>query len=582
MSDKINPGQPISPPPDFPIVWENPVDAKLTWRHDSHGTVPMAPLSGSVGTVVMRGFNAAFIQLGLPMQVRTLRINGYSYATRELANKSPRFMQKTMGLVNRVAPSLGKRIMGRAMSNMSEQLLNQLQPTLARLDTYWQDELLPQNRQHLAYFESCDLRGLSLTQLRRHLAEGLKRTERLGELHALAGIPAVMAMSLFEEFYQELFPKATSLEALRLIQGMDSQTVSGDRALWALSRLALTMPTVKQLLVENEPELVMTTLEQSDEGQRFLAELQTYLDEYGQRLNVFADLTEPSWVEEPVTAVACLRSYLNQPDANPEALQAHLTAEREQAIAAARRQLAGQPAEIITKFETLLRAAQAGAAVKEDNHWMLQRLFYQMRRLALVLGQRLCEAGLLPAAADVFYLSAEELLAGTAASATLIEERKAAKSHFSRITPPPMLGTAPLFEPPDIGPFRRAMQKADSAAPKGRGDDAQILRGQAASAGTVRGVARVITTLAEANKLRSGEVLVTRATTPPWTPLFGIATAVVTDTGGVLSHCAVVAREYGIPAVVGTATATQRLQDGQLLEVDGSAGTVRILSTPSM
>ena len=104
-----------------------------------------------------------------------------------------------------------------------------------------------------------------------------------------------------------------------------------------------------------------------------------------------------------------------------------------------------------------------------------------------------------------------------------------------------------------------------------------MLRGHAGSAGVVRGPARVIHTLSESAKLRLGDVLVAATTTPPWTPLFAIAGAVVTDTGGVLSHCAVVAREYRIPAVVGTGNATQRIHNGQMVEVDGSAGIVRLL-----
>jgi pyruvate,water dikinase len=87
----------------------------------------------------------------------------------------------------------------------------------------------------------------------------------------------------------------------------------------------------------------------------------------------------------------------------------------------------------------------------------------------------------------------------------------------------------------------------------------------------------VIRTLADADRLQPGDVLVTIATLPPWTPLFTTAVAVVTDVGGILSHCAVVAREYGIPAVVGTGVATTVVQEGQLVEVDGSAGVVRIL-----
>jgi pyruvate,water dikinase len=107
---------------------------------------------------------------------------------------------------------------------------------------------------------------------------------------------------------------------------------------------------------------------------------------------------------------------------------------------------------------------------------------------------------------------------------------------------------------------------------------AQRVQGQAAAVGVRRGRARIIHTLADAGKLQPGEVLITKATTPPWTPLFGVATAVVTDTGGILSHCAVVAREYGIPAVVGTGQATQIFRDGQLLEVNGTVGTVCLLS----
>jgi pyruvate,water dikinase len=93
----------------------------------------------------------------------------------------------------------------------------------------------------------------------------------------------------------------------------------------------------------------------------------------------------------------------------------------------------------------------------------------------------------------------------------------------------------------------------------------------------VRGPAKVVRSLAEAAKLRPGDVLVAETTAPPWTPLFATAAAIVTDTGGVLSHCAVVAREYHIPAVVGTGKATARLRDGQIVEVDGGAGVVRVV-----
>jgi pyruvate,water dikinase len=93
----------------------------------------------------------------------------------------------------------------------------------------------------------------------------------------------------------------------------------------------------------------------------------------------------------------------------------------------------------------------------------------------------------------------------------------------------------------------------------------------------VTGIARVILSLEDAGRLNRGDILVTDTTAPPWTPLFATAGGIVTDTGGILSHCAVVAREYRIPAVVGTGGATAAIKDGQMIEVDGEAGTVRIV-----
>jgi len=109
-------------------------------------------------------------------------------------------------------------------------------------------------------------------------------------------------------------------------------------------------------------------------------------------------------------------------------------------------------------------------------------------------------------------------------------------------------------------------------------DKAGVLRGNPGSPGVVRGRARVLRSLPEGNNgLEEGDILVAETTAPPWTPLFGVAAAVVTDTGGILSHSAVVAREYGIPAVVGASSATTAIADGDVVEVDGDAGTVRIV-----
>lgn len=578
MTYKAAPGQAIIAPPDFPVVWGNLADPRLHWRLDGHVTTAKAPLSGSVSTAVLRGFSHAFAHLGLGIQIRTAVINGYGYSTIVPTTMPPLLLRWVMSTLNHAAPPIVKWIMARQQKAISQKQLAIIQPILSSFDAYWHDELLPQNRAQLAFFEEADLLAMSLPQLRAHLAEALQRSETMGKLHALAAFPAIVAMSLFEEFFIEQFPTATPLDALRLLQGVDNQTLCGDRELWQLSRKAFATPTVKAILEKHEPASALTALGQFPEGRWFLDELQAYLQKHGRRLNIFGQLTEPSWIEEPVTAVACLQTYLTQHDNNLEAVQMRLMLERDQAIAKARRMLAERSPMVPARFESLLTAAQHAAGVKEDNHWLIQALFYEMRRLALVLGQQLYETGALVSSEDVFYLTAEELTTDILLPPAEINERKAARAHFSQVAPPSQLGTISTMPLPNT-PFFRAIQKADVARPKSQVSPACQVQGQAASVGLRQGRARIIHTLADANKLQPGEVLITKATTPPWTPLFGVATAVVTDTGGILSHCAVVAREYGIPAVVGTGKATQLFCDGQLLEVNGTDGTVCLLPT---
>ncbi len=123
----------------------------------------------------------------------------------------------------------------------------------------------------------------------------------------------------------------------------------------------------------------------------------------------------------------------------------------------------------------------------------------------------------------------------------------------------------------------RALFKGEMSPANTSNREMNKAKGLPGSAGVARGTARVIHSLAEAGRLQPGDVLVTVSTEPPWTPLFATASAVVTDSGGVLSHSAAVAREYRIPAVVGTGNATTTFKDGQLIEVDGNAGIVRVV-----
>jgi pyruvate,water dikinase len=212
----------------------------------------------------------------------------------------------------------------------------------------------------------------------------------------------------------------------------------------------------------------------------------------------------------------------------------------------------------LEKFRHLLGHASSYLTLREDRMLVLGRSRSSMRAPVLAIGRSLCRDAGLDAPDDAFFLDFEELQAAASGGRDLrgvVAERRAADAYWRNVVPPALLGPrASKDAPPEI----------------------TAIKGVPASKGAVRAVARVVFDLRDAHRLQQGEVLVTRSTAPPWTPLFAVAGAVVTDAGGLLSHCAIVAREYGIPAVVGTSVATLLIPDGAIVNVDGASGVVTV------
>jgi pyruvate,water dikinase len=197
----------------------------------------------------------------------------------------------------------------------------------------------------------------------------------------------------------------------------------------------------------------------------------------------------------------------------------------------------------------------------------------------LALGRKLAAAGALTSPEQVFYFTSPELRDAahhpTPEVRKTADQRQAEYTAYREMTPPPFVGAPPDMAslPPELVPLMTLF--FGIGQPEVEGTE---IKGQAASKGVVRATARVIKDLGEADRLQPGEVLVCATTAPPWTPLFAIAAAVVTDSGGVLSHSAICAREYAIPCVVATHVATHMIEDGATITVDGTNGVVRIES----
>jgi len=550
----------IPAPPDFPVEWEKPEDANGFWERElQHVPKQATVLEYDLQTrLIENGFNVAFEAQELPVRNAYRRFNTYVYQSIAPISHDPVVIEE-----------LGRR----AQARMGE--------TLGRLLETWETEFLPEIKESIAHWESFDLPGTSDSGLVAHLDETIRRFERAWDIHFRAVFPGLMGMSLFDDFYREVFGVPDAYAAVRLFQGLDNLSLEADRELYRLSRKAAASPAVLAALARSTPEEGIAELEGTSDGRAFLAELGEYLERYGKRHDGYISWSEPSWIENPLPVLTNLRDYLGRSDRDPDAELAALAAERERLVGEARRLLEERPPEVRGQFEFLLEAGQGGTILQENhNFWIDGRVNHEVRQVLLESGRRLAEHGAVGVRDDVFHLTLDEVREALGGAAALdlkerVAERKDELARWAGVQAPPVLGTFPPGPPPD-DPVARAIFKMFGGMPK-EPVQANEITGMPGSPGVARGTARVIGSLSEAHRLEAGDVLVTGTTSPPWTPLFATVAAVVTDTGGILSHAAVVAREYMIPAVLGTKRATAAIRDGQLVEVDGDEGVVRVL-----
>jgi phosphohistidine swiveling domain-containing protein len=289
------------------------------------------------------------------------------------------------------------------------------------------------------------------------------------------------------------------------------------------------------------------------------------------------DFAKPVPADDPAPLIETCRLYISGQGADPHARQRAAAERRQQATEAMLKKLTGLRLKI---FRKLVGWAQTTVPLREDSIADLGLGYPLLRQMLLELGRRLVQAGVIEQAADIFWLYETEVIqAATALDkdepvsrlAECIPQRKAVWRAERRVPPPPGLPVGQKFFGMDlekIGPARVSDQTGD------------ILKGAGTSSGRVTAPACVLHGPEDFDQMKPGQVLVAAITTPAWTPLFAMAAAVVTDIGGPLSHGSIVAREYGIPAVMGTGVATKRIKSRQTITVDGSAGTVTLATRP--
>jgi pyruvate,water dikinase len=445
-----------------------------------------------------------------------------------------------------------------------------------KLGERWEKEWLPKIKEQIARSKMSDYSGYSDADLMRRFDEMVEEILYRWYVHGML-LYSFAAANDFSDFFKEHVAEGSSMEGYEALQGFETEATHSSRGLWKLSRNVRGNPELKGLFESTPPNELIGKLETSEAGKAFLADLDTYLQDYGWRSDSVYELTKPAWWERREIPLGAVQGYVAIEDASdPDSQLRSAIARREELLKLAHDKLANDPGKL-KEFNALYDAAKSFTPIVEDhNHWIDQIGDISLRYPALEMGKRLAAKGVIAEPEDVFMLRVEELHEAMSGKdfKSLIADRKAAMDRFSKIVPPPFIGPPP---PPSGDPVEDVLYRF-FGTPVEPSTDASVLSGIAASPGVVTGRAKVVKSLDEASKLQQGDIMVCEMTLPAWTPLFSTVSAVVSDTGGILSHCAIVAREYRIPCVAGTAVGTVTIKDGQTITVDGSKGLVRIES----
>jgi pyruvate,water dikinase len=550
---------PVQPPPGF-------------WQRSNYAARPLSPMARST---VLRGQADNLRHLltyGLGESLELREIGGRLYSRFALPDGPAGFAAKLNRVVAAVRADEPAAVVRR-----------------------WHDDWLPRLGGALERErDEVDPAALTDDLLAAHLARLLELAGEASEAHFRVGGAGMLALGELGSACEDLLGWDTP-RTLVLLTGLPGRTTEPSHRLAELVRLAEAQPALRELLTGGRPvtrPLLAATSPAFDEA------FDRYLRECALRA-AGLDIANPTMAETPELVLDLVRGQLDR-GFDPAADAVELVRQRAAATAEARSALAGTP-EALPGFDRALNRAQAAYPLRDDSGNLAKLAAALIRRAVLEVGDRLAARGLLDRAGDVFLLELPEALDALAGGDRPGEIVRRRAAELARAEADP--GPASYGRPPETpgGPPAAVLEMLPEDARRvvragvwvwreaagnlakhetRDGGAGSAVRGIAASAGRYTGPVRVIVDESGFGALRHGDVLVCPQTTAEWSVLFPNIGALVTDQGGLLSHPAIIAREYRVPAVVATGDATRLLTDGQIVTVDGGAGVVEPVTDP--
>ncbi len=544
-------------PAEFPIAWDDPAQEQAHWFQDvMHNPLPVTPLTATFfQPAFAEGAGRSMALLMLPISGLGVSIqNGYVYL-------SPIPISFDMAVIE-------------ARLIETQRVTMELAPTVLR---DWRETFEPQVQERARKILDFDYDGSSAQQVARFIVDRRADLVDVWDIHMRVNLPPMNAVFALEEAIGAALGAEGVTLSRQLLQGFDNKSVETGRALWDLSRWVRADDALKSVVLASRVRNGALEIQPHPKSGEFETRLRAFLDAYGWRSDLFFEIGHKSWHEDPSTPLTQLKGYIAKDDAqDPFAAHAAHAERRDRLSDELEARL---PDELRLVFRGLLPMAQQYVPIAEDHNFSIDQGFTAvMRHGVLELAKKLVADKLLADPEDVFYLTYDEIcgIADGAPSPTMSRDvpgRRREHGRQASLQAPQFIGTPP----PEDAPPDPMLTKFFGVGllPS---EDANVITGHPCSSGVVTGIAKIVLTLDDAGKLLPGDVLVCRMTMPAWTPLFGVAAAVVADSGGPLSHCAIVAREYGIPCIAGTVNGTSVLRDGMRVRVDGSTGVATVLS----
>ncbi len=563
----------------FPVTWDSEVEKDFFWVYDDlHIPHPVSPMFFDIGGWWL-SCDHMFRRFGTPFAVDWLakNVNGYVYTTAIPADPDLRIEG------TEYSSRYGARVPRDASfgAQMGKYLDTVLPVYGEHFADWWHDRLVPEMQRNFEYLEGRLDRadGMSLPELATLLEDAIDIHDRHWKIHWMLNF-AQLSATLNLRAVMEKVRGGVDEELLgRLQNSASDRNWDSIEALWRMKNEARDDPELRAAFGAGDAKAIAAALRGSDRGRRFIEERVTpYQREFGWHAVWSHEFIFPTVREEMEPMLELVRGYLDTDYDYPSAIDAM----RRDIEAASTEILDGLEGEALDEMRAANAINLRMAPLTPDHHFYIDQGANAHVRLVLIaIGRKLVEDGRLDRPDDVLFLRYNELrmLIGdpTALDARgIVAERRAERDAAKQVKPRNWVGTvtpSQLAFPYLVnwGYPERFYQEASA--------DTATIKGIAGSPGVAEGVARVVMTVDEFDAVRDGDILVCQMTNPAWVVLFTKIAALVTDTGGTTSHPAVLSREFGIPAVIGTSTATHTIRTGDRIRVDGSNGVVEILET---